>query len=274
MCAGASAAGESRVVGAVRRPRGFTLVELLVVVSIIALLIAILLPSLRRARDQAKKVQCMAGLHEIGLALVMYAGDNKQELPDYDAMGCWGFRIAPGRFQLTPFAGGNIGNSMYPEGFGVQCALQSGRGPKILKNGIAEPPKSDRPVYLAGDSKVYICPANQGPRRVDQVWPDLGNCYAFRCNKSNMNLDKLGLKSATKSPLVWDNYILFPGRPGFKHTPSDTAGHLVPEADRVAPHRISTTKSALSAFWIAYFVDGHCQINAQNNTTPPSTNDP
>ena len=52
---------------------GFTLVELLVVVSIIALLIAILLPSLRKARDQSKDVSCKANLHSMGQAFTMYA---------------------------------------------------------------------------------------------------------------------------------------------------------------------------------------------------------
>ncbi|MHB1156153.1 MAG: DUF1559 family PulG-like putative transporter [Phycisphaerales bacterium] len=61
--------------------KGFTLVELLVVVAIIALLIAILLPSLNKAREAGRSVVCMTHLKQIGQAILMYAGDNNQTLP-------------------------------------------------------------------------------------------------------------------------------------------------------------------------------------------------
>jgi prepilin-type N-terminal cleavage/methylation domain-containing protein/prepilin-type processing-associated H-X9-DG protein len=63
------------------RRRAFTLVELLVVIGIIALLISILLPSLNRARENAKQVQCLSNLRQISLALVMYTQGNKDLLP-------------------------------------------------------------------------------------------------------------------------------------------------------------------------------------------------
>jgi prepilin-type N-terminal cleavage/methylation domain-containing protein/prepilin-type processing-associated H-X9-DG protein len=61
----------------------FTLIELLVVIAIIAILAALLLPSLKSARNRARGVECMSNLRQISQALILYAQDNEDFFPYY-----------------------------------------------------------------------------------------------------------------------------------------------------------------------------------------------
>jgi prepilin-type N-terminal cleavage/methylation domain-containing protein/prepilin-type processing-associated H-X9-DG protein len=69
-----------------RRRPAFTLVELLLVVGIVALLVAILLPALGRAREHARRVQCASNLRQVALATIMYANQNGGVMP---GVGRW-----------------------------------------------------------------------------------------------------------------------------------------------------------------------------------------
>lgn len=109
--------------------RGFTLVELLVVTSIIALLIALLLPALSKAKEAAVRVQCLNQLRQIMLGSQLYANDFKQTYPTR-------FVIATG--QLSPYG--------YPHE-----TKRTSNGPYDLNTPFIVP-------YLGHRNRIMFCP--------------------------------------------------------------------------------------------------------------------
>ena len=121
------------------RSRAFTLVELLVVLAIIAVLMALLLPALKRANEQAKRVQCMTNMRTLTTATILYANDWKDVMPwnNWGANGTW-----PGPGWLYN------GNPAV-----TRPNLENNFLPNDLRTGALFP-------YVR-DPKVYRCPAHE-----------------------------------------------------------------------------------------------------------------
>lgn len=109
------------------RHNGFTLIELLVVISIIALLIALLLPALGRAKGTANQARCASNQRQLGVAFEIYGDANERKLPPIKSY--WYYTIRPylGMRQDTPLWRPGIGYTDEAVGFkapGLSCPVQ------------------------------------------------------------------------------------------------------------------------------------------------------
>lgn len=142
-----------------RPARGFTLVELLVVIGIIALLISILLPALNKAREQAKQAQCLSNLRQIGAASAMFANEHRQHIPLGGVQYGTGIDGSPNGFHDP----GERNYSYYLSGGNKRIMpLNAALAPYL---GQANP-RTDSDTNLQQDMdngaarKVFTCPSN------------------------------------------------------------------------------------------------------------------
>ena len=174
--------------------RGFTLIELLVVISIIALLIAILLPALGKAREMARNAICASNVHQITLGLTAYSIDYKNHLPAAKADSDFGFftkipwQVAVWTYiidqPLDPSLVGNTNDYSYLADTAFECPATQHAGYNI----------SD---HLANGYGINIMPeSNRGQE--GQI-----DTKERRANKNYIRVDLLDQSSSTL--MVTDN---------------------------------------------------------------------
>src|SRR5262245_43357632 len=133
------------------RRAAFTLVELLVVIGIIAILIGVLLPALRNAREQAVSIQCLSNLRACGQLIYLYANQNKGMLPPTNNQQVDKFPKGDTQIKAGSTGTGETNTGVfYPN---LREALDRLANP-------GRKPWTPYEPYDAGNVRIFYCPAN------------------------------------------------------------------------------------------------------------------
>lgn len=229
----------------------FTLVEVLVVIAVIAILIALLLPAVNRARQQSQLVACKSNLQQIGLATRMYANDYDDKYPDAYTVGGAPFRRGPGETNPSdPFS--------LPETFGLPALYAELN-------------------YLKHATGVWLCPA-AGERmqayKNTYIWATLGTAPAQYKSKQRGN------PKSWETFWVYDNFANEPFREGFRRGAQSLT--VLPTEQWRFPHRyrgpivtgreVGNGNSRRGAINVL-FIDGHVgmALYTSNPEAPPTS---
>lgn len=141
-----------------KRSGGFTLVELLVVVSIIALLISILLPSLRRARDAAKMAKCLANMRGMGQAVVVFSNDHNDRF-QLTATEAGVDSVDPSRNRFAYDSGGEILAWTVAIAQGAGMSYQHNWNWGVRANGADQ--AEQREDHMDDQLELTVCPSDK-----------------------------------------------------------------------------------------------------------------
>jgi len=254
-----------------KRAGGFTLIELLVVIAIIAILAAMLLPALSRAKAKAQQIACFNNLKQWGLADTMYVDDNNQVFP-------WPRYQVPSTLQQdNPQWGDVITFKDLGEGNDVWFnALPSYVAGKPLYNWAANP------TAFATTKSIFTCPTatSQGINGAD-IPPNHGYMVAAARPLFNYGMNSKSLANEAANAILKTGMVLHPSafvlfsdvRNRSNETPF--SGSAANKIDLATPHCYTTRFSARhNGGGDITFADGHVSYFKYTYVVDSSGKDP